>query len=140
MNNRQRGLTLIELLAVMAIVAILGSMAVAAYSASVQKSHRTDAKTGLTSAAQAMERWFTERNTYAGAVLGAGGIYAATTSNGYYNLSFVVGGTTNANAIGYTLRATPVGAQANDACGVYTLDQTNNITAKGVSPPPTGCW
>jgi len=140
MRKRQRGFTLIELMIVLGVVAILAAVAIPLYTSSVQKSHRTDAKAALTTAAQAMERWFTERNTYAGALLGVGGIYGATSSNGYYTMSFAAGGANNTNALGYTLEATPVGTQASDSCGVYTLDQTNNITANGVSPPPAGCW
>jgi type IV pilus assembly protein PilE len=140
MRNPQRGVTLIELMVVVVVVAILAAVAIPSYTNSVQKSRRADAKSALTSAAQAMERWFTERNTYAGALLGTGGIYSATSVNGFYALTFAAGGATNTNAGGYTLQAAPLGTQASDSCGTYALDQLNNMWANGVSPPPAGCW
>jgi len=134
MGRRQQGMTLIELLIVMIVVAILASVAIPSYVSSVQKSHRTDAKTALTASAQAMERWFTQSNTYANVAVGSNGVFRAS-ANGYYTISFGAGGATNTNATGYQLVATPVGSQAGDPCGAFTLDQTDNRGAA-----TNGCW
>ena len=81
-----------------------------------------------------MERYFTERSTYATATLGAGGVYPATTQNGYYALSLA-----NLTATTYTLQATPAGAQVGDHCGVmtYTEQGTKGVTG---SLPVNECW
>ncbi len=128
------GVTLIELIVVVVIVAILAAVAIPSYQASIQKSRRSDAKVALTASAQALERFFTERNTYAGAQTGANGIYAVS-DNGYYTIAFAGGGAINTNASGYSLVATPAGAQTGDSCGAFTLDQGNNRGAAA-----TGCW
>jgi len=129
MRTRQRGLTLVELVIVMVIVAILAAVAVPSYVNSVQKSRRTDAKTALTTSAQAMERWFTQNNTYANVAVGTNGVYAVS-DNGYYTITL-----TNQTATTYTLTATPVGAQANDSCGAFSLDQADTRL-----PATAGCW
>ena len=127
-------MTLIELVVVVALVGILAVAATPSYLASVQKSHRTDAKTALTSSAQAMERWFTQTSSYANVSVGTNGVSSASV-NGHYTISFAAGGATNTNATGYQLIATPVGSQANDPCGTFTLDQTDNRGAA-----TSNCW
>jgi len=126
--------TLIELVVVVALVGILAVAATPSYLASVQKSHRTDAKTALTSSAQAMERWFTQTSSYANVSVGTNGVSSASV-NGHYTISFAAGGATNTNATGYQLIATPVGSHANDPCGTFTMDQTDNRGAA-----TSNCW
>ena len=53
-------------------VAILTAVALPSYRQYVQKSRRADATTKLLTLAQAMERWYSERGTYAGATVGPG--------------------------------------------------------------------
>ncbi len=137
MRIHQSGLTLIELIVVMVIVAILAVVAIPSYLNSVQKSRRTDAKTALTASAQAMERWFTQSNTYANVSVGGNGVYSVS-DNGYYTISFAAGGATNTNASGYQLIATPTGPQAADPCGAFTLDQADNPPAAGERRAPRG--
>jgi type IV pilus assembly protein PilE len=134
MDRHQRGLTLVELVIVMVMIAILAAVAIPSYLGSIQKSHRTDAKTALTASAQAMERWFTQNNSYANVAVGSNGVYGVS-DNGYYTISFGAGGATNTNATGYLLIATPAGSQAGDPCGALTLDQADNRGAA-----TTGCW
>ena len=66
-----KGFTLIELMIAVAIVGILAGIAYPSYQDSVRKSRRADAKGALLGFANAMERYFTENNSYLGA--GAGG-------------------------------------------------------------------
>jgi type IV pilus assembly protein PilE len=129
-----RGFTLIELLIACVIVAILAAIALPSYQNQVHKSRRTDAKSALVGAAGQMERYFTERGTYATAALGSGGVYPATTENGYYTLSLA-----NLTVSTYTLRATPAGAHAGDACGTMTYTDQG---VKGVTGTlsVSQCW
>lgn len=133
---RQRGFTLVELMIVCAIVAILAAIAYPSYINAMQKGRRTDAKSALVGAAGQMERYFTERSTYATATLGtgAGAVYPSTSQNGYYTLTISASSTSS-----YTLRAAPAGVQTSDACGAYTYTDQG---VKGVtgSLAVADCW
>lgn len=134
-QRKHAGFTLIELMIVVAILGIIAAIALPSYRDSVMRSRRADAKSALMQAAQAMEKFYTENNTYVGAALGT--IYPNTSPDGFYALSFSV---TPAAAV-YTLQAVPQGAQANDAdCGTFTIDQANRRGANGTVPGPTACW
>ena len=131
---RARGFTLIEVLIVCVIVGVLTAIALPSYQSQVQKSRRSDAKSALVGAAGQMERYFTERGTYATATLGSGGVYAATTQNGYYTLSLA-----NLTVSTYTLRASPAGPHVGDPCGTMTYTDQG---VKGVtgSLSVSQCW
>ncbi len=133
---RQRGFTLLELMITCAVVAILAAIAIPSYLNAVQQSRRSDATSALAGAAGQMERYFTERGTYATATLGSTStsVYPSTSQNGYYNLSL-----TNLTATSYTLNAVPTGYQAGDPCGTYTYTDQG---VKGVtgSAGVSNCW
>jgi type IV pilus assembly protein PilE len=131
---RTRGFTLLEVMVTCVVVAILAAIALPSYLNQVQKSRRTDAKSALVGAAGQLERYFTERGTYATATLGTGGVYPSITQNGYYALSLA-----NLTATTYTLRATPAGAQVGDPCGTMTYTEQG---VKGVtgSLSVSQCW
>src|SRR5256886_14322694 len=131
---RSRGFSLIEVVIACAAVAILSAIALPSYLGSVQKSRRAEAKSALVGAAGQMERYFTERGTYATATLGGGGVYPATTQNGYYTLSLA-----NLTVSTYTLRATPAGAHGGDPCG--TLTHTDQGVKAGTGTLSVSqCW
>jgi type IV pilus assembly protein PilE len=123
--RRERGFTLIELMIVMAIVAILSSIAYPAYKESVARSRRADAKAVLLETAQWLERQYTVSQSYAkmgdGATIGDVPYTEAprTGSNKAYTISFAA-----SSATGYTLQAVPKNAMASDKCGTFKLTQT----------------
>lgn len=128
-HKNTKGFTLIELMIVVAIVGILAGIAYPSYIDSVQKSRRSDATGALMGFANAMERRFTETNSY----LGAAGTALVPTNTGspwiYSQQSPVDGGTAYYNltisdvtTTPYTLRATPTGAQSGN--GILELDNT----------------
>jgi len=129
--NRQRGFTLIELMVVVAIVGILAAIAYPSYKQHVLKTHRRAAQACLLELAQWMERYYTNRMTYAGATLPN-----TTCRNDLatrYRFSFR--GRPNANS--YTIQAVPVttGPQKSDECGTLTVKHTGER-----SPTRPGCW
>ena len=134
MKQKQPGFTLIELMVTVAIVGILAGIAYPSYQSSVMKSRRADTEGVLLGLANAMERHFTESNTYLGMGTpdtGAPSIYSIPTATAtYYTITISA-----ATASSYTLSAAPTGAQSNDSCGTLTLTHT------GVKSPTTsGCW
>jgi type IV pilus assembly protein PilE len=132
---RQRGFTMIEVVIVCAIVAILSAIALPSYLNAVQKSRRTDAKSAMIGAAGQMERYFTERGTFATATLGSGGVYPSTSLNGYYVLSI-----TNLTATTYTLNAVPAAQQVGDDCGTFTYTEQGVKGVTGGSLTAPDCW
>jgi len=135
--RRHRGFTAIEVVIVVAIVGILAAIALPSYLSSIQKSRRSDAKSALVGAAGQLERYFTERGTYATATLGTGStsVAPATSLNGYYNLSFA-----SQTATSYMLSAAPTGAQNGDPCGSFTYTDQGVKGVNGGSKPVSDCW
>lgn len=130
-KQQSRGFTLIELMIVVAIVGILAAIAYPAYTSQVMKSQRSDAKSALLTAAQTLERCYTEYNAYNNANCPA---LAATSPEGYYSIA-----ATSLTASGYTLKATPIsGAVVSDSeCATFSLD---NKGAKSSTPSGNQCW
>ena len=131
--RQQGGFTLIEVMIVVVIIAILASIAYPAYQEQVRKSRRADAEGTLLQAAQWMERFFTQNNTYVGAVLPAS--YAQSPQQGTpaYNIAFPAAPAANT----YTLQAVPTGPQVGDRCGTLTVDQAGQ---KGSALAVQECW
>ena len=125
------GFTLIEVMIVIAIVAILTTVAYPSYVDQVRKARRVDATNALMDGSQLLERCFTRVNAYNDESCPDP---TGTSGDGYYSISFA---SDEPTATTYTLVATPTGDQANDPCGVFTLDFLGNRT-----PTPDGrrCW
>ncbi len=137
--KRPSGFTLTELLITVAVIGILAAIALPSYQESVRKSRRGDAKTALSNAAQALERYYTERNTYVGATLGDSGTAIFpdhAPSDGAHGDADYTLAITNQTATSYTLEAAPVGVMAGDPCGTFTLD---HLGQKG-SADTSRCW
>ncbi|GAB4392493.1 MAG: type 4a pilus minor pilin PilE [Gammaproteobacteria bacterium] len=137
---QQLGITLIELMVVIAIIGILITLAYPSYQAHVTRTHRAEGQTALMDLAARMERYFSENNTYATATIAAGAstdvLNSATTTDGWYTLSI-----TSQTATTYAIQATPNGSQAtNDTtCGALTINQ---LGQRGISGSGTvaECW
>jgi type IV pilus assembly protein PilE len=138
-TSRQRGVTLLELMIVVAIIGIIAAIAYPGYQNYAKQTRRSDAQIALTQAANQQERFFTECNWYAANLAGTRSCGTVSTGTlgtsvaspeSHYILSL-----NNATAIAgacsqgfcYRLVADPndgsaTGKQAND--GKYRIDST----------------
>lgn len=134
---RSRGFTLLEIMIACAIVAVLAAIAYPSYTNSVQKSRRAEATAALLGVASQMERFSTEKGSYATATLGAAppAVFANHTENSYYNLSLA-----NLTATTYTARAAPTGAQTGDPCGTFTYTEQGIKSVTGGTWTTAQCW
>jgi type IV pilus assembly protein PilE len=120
MKSISKGFTLIELMVVVAVIAILTSVALPSYLGSVERAKRAEAKAVLGQMQTWMERYFTENGRYNQNQFGQ----ALDTVNLAYPTSPGGGATArytitieNVSASTYTLVAAPVNEMAGDKCG-----------------------
>ena len=132
-NARSRqGFTLIELMIVVAILAIIIMVAYPSYRDQVVKTRRAEGKAVLASAEARMERCFTRFSAYNNAA--CTGIFPLTSENGWYQVT-----TSAIGATSYSLAAAPQKSQATDDthCGTLTVTSTG---IRGQSGSGTDCW
>ena len=127
------GFTLIEVVIVMAVVAILTAIAIPNYFQFIARGHRSEARATLTQAAQWMERWRTQSGSYAGAALPATLARSPATGPQMYTITVAPAGNT------YVLTAAAGGAMATDPCGNFGLDSTGQRTRSGTESIDI-CW
>ncbi len=138
-SNRMRGMTLIELMVVLAIVAILSTIAVGSYRRYVLRANRTDATSALLRIQVAEEKFFLQNNTYTTQVTVAVLGIASPTPNGFYTLA-VTGdpNSTNNIATSFQATATAVAPQTQDtSCLTLTI---NDQGLRNSAPSTTACW
>ncbi|WP_322095819.1 type IV pilin protein [Peristeroidobacter agariperforans] len=134
MGRRATGMTLIELMVVMAIVAILTAIAYPSYRSHVAKTHRKAAAACLSQYANFMERYYTTNLSYEGA---KPDLACRTESdlNRFYTFPEPEIGE---NSRSYTVSAIPTDAQKDtdpSHCGELSLDQRG-----GREPKDDACW
>jgi type IV pilus assembly protein PilE len=125
--RRDSGFTLIELMIVVAAIAILAAIAIPSYQDQVRKSRRAEAKANLQDVQMLMERYRVDHPSYGTFTIPAG------KNTKYYNLAIAA-----ADATSYTLTATPVSPQDVDTCGTLSLVIAPGSITK--LPTTTGCW
>lgn len=127
-NRRTNGFTLIEMMVVVAVVAILVAIAVPSYQEQVRKSRRGQAQADLVELAQRAERFHTVNNSYANfwaSVPAAHRVSPRDGSSAFYNIG-ISGDAANT----FVLTATPIAGtgQAADRCGAMTINQAGRKT------------
>lgn len=146
--KKMKGFTLIELMIVVAIIAILLTIALPAYNDQIRKSRRAQGKTDLTEQSQILERMFTTDRDYSlatGSLCAGGGgtnnAVSPTSGTTWYNIAATcarAGAATTGPYTSYTLTATPTADQTKDKCGTLTL---TSVGVKTPAPgPPLNCW
>ena len=134
-----RGLTLIEIMVVVALVGILASIALSSYQSHARKTRRYAAQSCLMEQAQYMERYYTSASnpmTYTGAVLPSA--TCKTNLASYYTFSLPAA----ANASqAFSVQAAAIGAQTGDTdCRTLALNQAALRSSSSATGPTTGCW
>lgn len=130
----QKGLSLIELLIVIAVVGILASIAYPGYSAQVQKAARTEVVGLLFESAQKLERHYSRAGQYSDADAVQTSLASGTA---YYSLH------AERDKESFTLlaRRLPGGLMMADPCGDYALDQAGvRGNPQGTGDIASGCW
>ena len=129
------GFTLVELMIVVAVIAILAAVAIPSYLRYVLRANRVAAENVMLDMSSAQERYMIDSRQY-------------TTSNtqlGYANLpdtvspNYTIAVSASAGPPpAYTITATPIGSQTRDTdCGTLKLGSDGNKSASGAS---TTCW
>jgi type IV pilus assembly protein PilE len=108
--RRAQGLTLIELMTVMLVVAVFAALMLPSFQAQVLKARRSDAYSAITLVQQSQERWRAHQSTYATA-LGDLGLGTASTA-GHYEMGTATETTSAASR--YVVSAAASGAQTAD--------------------------
>lgn len=132
--TKTKGFTLIELMIVVAIIAIIMSIAIPSYYTYIERTRRSTAQADLMELAQWMERRYNSNNfDYSDSGSAPTLPFNTSPQNAgttYYDLSL-----TAISSNSFTLTAVPKGAQASDSCGSLTVDDAGNTGAA-----KTDCW
>ena len=131
--KQPRGVTLIELLIVLAVIGILSAIAVPAYTEHTLKGRRAAAKAMLYEVLQHSERFYSENNTFTDdmADLGYGAGPTYLSENGSHAITLAAGPSGDLTT-SVTISATPVAADAK--CDVLSLSSNNAKAASGSTP------
>ena len=153
--SRAWGFTLIELMIVVAIIAIVAAVALPSYFGSIRKSRRADAINLMAQVAQAQERWrgsntaFT--NDFGTSVLNVRSTASSAVTSltePYYTISVPSG---LGSSTDYTVRAVARASQISDTtCAVMELRMVAGVmsylantsigTLSTATPDPNRCW
>ena len=138
---RQKGMTLIELLIVVAIIGILTSIAYPSYQQHVLKSHRATAMADMMKIQIELELDKSKTGVYHFSSIVSGGTCSfCDTEPSRYRLTAVAPNSSSATGMNaYTITATPPGnsAQEKDKCGTLTLNAGSVGTT---STAVDNCW
>ncbi len=145
-RERQRGVTLLELMVVVAIITIIASIGYPSYMNHITRANRTAAKSFLLQVADRQEQFFANNKRYADDLTdlgyGANGFMiddqGMMTAGGAGDRIYFIG-IAASTAVTYTLLAVPQLRQAghDSQCMALTLTNAGQRSQTG---PSTDCW
>lgn len=132
----QSGFTLIELMITVAIVAILAAVALPSYRQYVIRANRSAAESYIMTVANKQEQYNLDARQYADTLSKLSTVPADVA----LNYSVTVTADNTATPPTYSVKATPIGSQASDACGAVSVDQTSTKSISGSGTTVAACW
>ena len=139
--RRTAGFTMIELLTVVAIIAILAAIGYPSYLESIAKSRRAEARTALQEAVQYMQRFYVANDTYEKDLSGTNVALPPEISKSPKNgtASYIIGLVTGSvTGVGFVVEAVPTGA---DKCGSFRLNERGQRSlANATVADQASCW
>ena len=141
----KQGFTLIELMIVVAIIAILGAVVYPSYQSAVVKTKRAEGRAALMQVMQTQERYYSQNNTYVVFTKAAPNNFKWFSGEGASSSSYEISGaacTGDVIANCIQLKAEPGTANVNSSfkdakCGNLLLTSTGVKSASGTA---TDCW
>lgn len=135
---RHAGFTLIEVMIVVAIVAILATIAAPSYRDYITRGKFPEATARLATKQVQMEQFFQDSRTY----VGGPACTSDTASSQYFDFSCPTSGAGTPSTTGYLLRAV---GKASMTGFTFTIDQSGAKTTAAVAagwaqPSPNTCW
>jgi type IV pilus assembly protein PilE len=150
---KQHGLTLIELMIVLAIVGILGAIAIPSYQESVRKSRRAEARAQLLEVAQYMQRFYSQNDSFANTKAGLAATVPgelsmvprhAASGLQSYDIGFCApaAGSNNPSLSTFKIQAVRKsgGPMEGDKCGDFTLEHTGARGLLNATDSASNCW
>ncbi len=130
-HSRILGVTLIELLIVVAVMGILLAIAIPGYGSYMLRVHRTEAIRMLLQASMCQQQVYAGHGNYDTSRCHPVSEYQR------YRITYT---SPDTQARSYVAIATPQGVQRNDSCGVLSLDQNGNKAISVKDRSVTKCW
>lgn len=161
---RGNGFTLIELMMVIAIVAIIAAISIPSYHTHIKNTHRKNTMAEMLDLVGSLEQGYSANNAYLGAqmlgLMGGAGPIQFPSNAPRYNINIrgvtiAAGGgggilvrtediapVDGARYAGYQVIATPIpnGSNANDRCGELEINEQGIKTAKVDGHDIDSCW
>jgi len=131
-NHRSAGMTLIEIVLVVGLLALLLSLAMPTYQGYLVRGHRVEAIRLLLTAAACQERHRARRGAFDTTRC------SGNSDNEFYRL--IIEPEEQSSSTEFLLIAEPLKRQQHDICGSLSLDQSGT---RGISGPPDKlhkCW
>ncbi len=137
MRQQQTGFTLIELMIVVAIVAILAGIGYPSYSSYIQATNRNDAKAALYKLVNLQEQHYLDFDRYATS-LASGALPGWGDGTDYYDFALDA----SSSETSYTAVATATGKQLADTnCHKFFINQFNVTSAEtNTGASADDCW
>ena len=137
--KRHKGVTLIELLIVVAVIGVLSAIAYPSYQEHSLKGYRSQAMADLIKIQLTLEAQFTKNSSYSFSLVSGGTCSFCESSLKRYKLSIDASGT---GADRYVIAATPqaTSGQDKDSCKTLSLNAAGIGKALDHGTAISGCW